>query len=114
MTTSQEEFQRRVDEAHRRVLASEPQTVPLLKTPLPTELSKVPETPPPDWGNPYYPFKTSDEYIEALKRENDVLVAEIENKKIRGGVVPFWYHWKKMLAGGIGALLIGYFSRGCV
>jgi hypothetical protein len=83
-----------------------------MKEPIKTELTKVPETPPRNWDNPYYPFKTADEYIDALKQENETLIAEIENKQLRGGSIPIGMLWWKLLAGGLGSALIGWLLKG--
>ena len=113
MTQTPEEFQKRIDEANKRALETQPQLVPLLKKPILTELPKVKETPPPEQPY-YYPFKSEKEYVEALEESNDRLVAEIEHNELLKGKIPIGMIWWKLLAGGIGAALMGYMMKGCL
>jgi hypothetical protein len=64
--------------------------------------------------NPYYyPFSSEKEYIDALHKENDRLVAQLENAELRAGRMPIGLVWWRLLAGGVGSMLMGYVIKGC-
>jgi hypothetical protein len=64
-------------------------------------------------ANPfYYPFNSAEDYISALTKENERLVAEIENRELRAGKMPISLVWWKLLAGGLGSALIGWLIKG--
>jgi hypothetical protein len=79
-------------------------TTPLSKKSKPplVELDKVPETPPP---RPYYwPFKTEDEWIDAVNKDTERMAGVIENKEVHEGKIPF--RLKFPMKAGIAAALM--------
>ena len=113
-----DKFKARMDAKANELMKNHPGYVPLKGgvnsgeiKPLPT----VPVTPLPK--QPYYwPFKTEEEYIEAVKRDSEMRVEVLDNEKIRRGEVSIWYRLKNIgvisliltvLAGGFWAYLKG-------
>lgn len=88
--------------------------VPLSKKPEGPQPLPIPEVKPLPERPFYYPFNSVEEYVAALKDENDRLVTELENAQLRQGKIPIGLVWWKYLAGGVGASLIGFFLRGCL
>jgi hypothetical protein len=108
MTVNEEEFKKRLDES-----ISKAQTVPLLKKPVQTELSKVPETRPEGWERPVL---SEAEYSDALRAEKERLADELELEQLRKGSVPFWWNIKRyIIPTGIAAVALGLFAyvKGC-
>jgi len=71
-------------------------TTPLSKKPdLNKPLDKVPETPPPrpEW----WPFKTKEEWIEAVAKDSQEREVILDNEKIRKGSIPIWYRIRTLL-----------------
>jgi len=108
MTVNEEEFRKRLDEHLKKI-----QTVPLMKKPIQTELSKVPETRPEGWERPVL---SEAEYSDALRQEKERLADELELEQLRKGSVPFWWNIKRyIIPTGIAAVMLGLLAyvRAC-
>ena len=110
----QEEFQKRLDEASKRVHEMPAQLVPLIKKPVNSgPLPTVPETPPPGWNDP---TGTDQERKEGYESGTEAYIAKIEFEQAKAGKIPITYFarkWVGPLLGGIGGGLLGYFLKGC-
>ena len=73
----------------------------------PVEVTPLPEQ---EW---FYPFASVEEYVEAIKKENEALITKWENAELRAGRMPATLIWWKAATAGLGIILTALASKGC-